>query len=150
MSNGVSLMQQTIHHPEVGDLYYDETLGWFEGSILMNGERVAIQLSAESDAELAPLLERASVEIPALASRIGQAKSFAAQSLIALKNGEWSDAAGPVSEEKFASVLCKASVTLYPDCTTEFVFQDGGLFFGHSVLVSFNEAEGFTDAFIAG
>lgn len=151
LSQSLITMQKIIQCSEVGYLHYDEELGWYEGSVYVSGDEVFIQLSAESNHELESVMSQLSLTMPALAARFSEAKLFAAESLLPLKNGEWQDdAEGPLSENEFAARLRGSSVTFYPDQSVDFVFQDGGLFFGHSVVVSFDHAAGFTSASISG
>lgn len=144
-------MKTEITHPIIGLFKYDESLGWYEGQVSLASENVALYLSAESEAEAESTLSSASSRIPSLEFTLAAAKSYAAEQLLELKNGEWRDEDGStVSCTEFIEKLHTESVTFYPDQNMEVVFKDGGLFFGHVVLVSCDEKEKFTDATIAG
>ncbi len=144
-------MKTEITHPIIGMFKYDESLGWYEGHISIASENVALYLSAESKVEAESILSSASSRMPSLEFTLASAKSYAAEQLIELKNGEWRDEGGStVSCTEFIEKLQTESVTFYPHQNMEIVFKDGGLFFGHVVLVSCDEKEKFTDATIAG
>lgn len=143
-------MQFTISHIDLGTLRYEGDLGWYEGAITVADERVSIYLSAESEAEVGHSLSSAESRWATLPAFIASAKSFAADSLLDLKNGEWCEEDGSqVSRQHFTERLAPESIIFYPEGDIELTLKDGGLFFGHVVLISAT-AKGFTDATIAG
>ena len=143
-------MQATISHASLGTVQYEASLGWYEGTTTIAEELLSFYLSAESETESVHSLSTAESCWPRLPAFVASAKSFAANRLLALKNGEWSDEDGKqVSHQQFVERLATESIVFYPDGDIELTFKDGGLFFGHVVLVAAT-TEGFADATIAG
>lgn len=109
-----------------------------------------LYLAAETEDEANHSLA-AAASLPQLSSYIISAKSFAADSLIELKNGEWRDEGDvKLTHNQFVERLTTESIAFYPDGDVELNFGDGGLFSGHVVLVSGTTKGNFSDATIAG
>ena len=143
-------MQATISHVHLGELHYEAALGWYEGSATVATEQVCLYLSAESEEEVERSLAVAASCWPTLVAFLASAKSFAANNLLDLKNGEWcEDDGAQISHQQFVERLATESILFHPDGTVELTFADGGLFFGHVVTVSAEEGS-FTDANLAG
>ena len=143
-------MQDAISHVDLGELRYDARLGWYEGSATVAAEVVNLYLSAETEEEAMQSLAVAASCFPSLAGFLATAKSFASNTLLHLKNGEWREDDGTqVSHLQFVERLTTESVVFHPDGTVEATFTDGGLFQGHVVTVT-AENGSFVDASIAG
>jgi hypothetical protein len=140
-----------MKHPEFGNFTYDEPLGWYEGRLTDGFGEVALYLSTESENEASSILVSAEPFFKSLDKMIASAKNYAADKLLELRNSGWRGKdSEKFSKDEFVLHLSCFSVTLYPDQSVEIVFRDGGLFFGHVVLVSANTQGQFLDATIAG
>ena len=89
--------------------------------------------------------------IPQLAAAIEAAQAYACQQLLALKNDVWLETGeAPLTTANFMARLTIDAIGMYANRRGEFFLRDGDLFWGHAVLVTWNEAQGFTSADIAG
>ena len=71
--------------------------------------------------------------------------------LLELKNDAWLDEdESEVSAEEFIARMELSSVSIHADGGFEFWFDDGDLFWGHSIMVSGNIQDGLDDAGIHG
>ncbi len=127
----------TFEDRDLGTLTLDRQYGWFEGSGNWLGTSIKLYLSAES--------------IETAKARVGEAKCVfrdakrldaSIRSSIAKKLYKvcqnWSDEAGETvpTRVQFMSRLEFDSITCKPDGGTEFILNDGDLFFGHAIQVS--------------
>lgn len=73
------------------------------------------------------------------------------QELLTLKNESWLEPGErKVSPMEFASRISLEAVSLYPDGSFVFWYDDGDLFWGHSIRVCGSADEGLTDTDVAG
>jgi hypothetical protein len=144
-------MKQALHHPALGRLTFDAELNWYQGKFATGDKSAAFFLSLDECHDEDALFAMASRKIADSVTTIQRAREFSARELLELKNGEWlGDGEAPYTEASFAKKLSLESMVFYPDGTREFTFKDGGLFFGHVVLVSLDENDECVEASIAG
>jgi len=144
-------MNNAVTRPILGALEFDADLNWYQGRLTVGGQDALLYLSLDECQDEQALLAMASEKISDAEISIRMAKEFAARELLELKNGEWlGEGESPFTEERFAEKLLLESMVFYPDRTRELTFRDGGLFFGHVVLVSLDEDDACADASIAG
>lgn len=75
----------------------------------------------------------------------------ATEQLLSLKNGEWlGEKERPMSPDRFGKRLSLIEIAIDAGGTFVFYFDDGDLFFGHTISVRGGLPDGFTDAGIAG
>lgn len=137
--------------PNVGKMTYDRKLNWFSGSKFVFPRKVEITLSPKSEdtpEELYPKLE-------AVAKNLGKlnrsAKRFASDSLLELKNSGWVENwYERVNPLLFKLRMSLNSVSINDDNTFEFWYNDGGLFYGHSIKVFANKENEFINCDIVG
>ena len=80
-----------------------------------------------------------------------RARDLAAEELLSVKNENWvGDDGTPLSREEFKSRMTLESISLNPCSCIQFFFDDGDLFAGHTIIVTFDEEEGETWAEFAG
>jgi hypothetical protein len=78
-------------------------------------------------------------------------EDFAVKELLDLKNGTWlGEDESELTSEEFIARMELSSVWIRSGRKFEFWYDDGGMFFGHSILVSRNLDDGPTDAGIHG
>jgi len=78
-------------------------------------------------------------------------RDFAVAELLDIANAHWRHEAGQqVSADQFKSKVTLESIALYADGSLDFWHHDGGLFGGHSIVISANLAEGPMHTEIAG
>jgi hypothetical protein len=145
-------MNSAVVDPVLGKLVLDRGLNWYEGQLNIEGQGTAhIGISLDDVPIPEEAIQRAGVLVPLILASILQAKEFACARLRSLKNESWLEASEkPVTPEDFVQRLSVESLVVYADQSCEIYFKDGDLFWGHTVLVSWNPEEGFHDAGIAG
>ncbi|HSD83193.1 MAG TPA: DUF2262 domain-containing protein [Anaerolineae bacterium] len=145
-------MEASRVDPVLGSLAFNVELNWYEGRYrtAAHGEvPFAISLDATPSVEAA--LHDARELIPRLAEALAAAQAYACDQLLALKNEVWlEEGEGPVTAADFRARLTIDSIGVYANRKAEFFFRDGGLFWGHTVLLSWSESQGFVSADIAG
>lgn len=119
-----------------GMLTFEPEYQWFGGEAKLGDRAVALHLeSAERERalELIPALREASEELPSLDLA---ARRYAAEQMLELKNDSWLDEdEEELTEEEFAGRMTLESLTLDEDAEWTFWYEDGDLFWGHTVCV---------------
>ena len=145
--------ERTIHDETLGTLTWNSRLDWWEGQAeWAPGRRVGVSLSVEDDdPDAAPTaaIAHAGRVLNSLAELEPEARQLAADELLEIYNEEWNDG-DPLSPDEFVTRLTLEDIGLAADGSAELFYQDGGLFAGHTVLVSLDEAGNLDDADIAG
>lgn len=135
---------QTFRDPVLGTLTAKSPLGW-EGEVRWLGRKCSILLDRLDDITVAHALWRDQRRWT------GDAIRVATEQLVTLKNGEWlGERERPVSPDRFGKKLSLIDIAIEDGGHFVFDFDDGDLFFGHTVVVRGNLSEGFTHADIAG
>jgi hypothetical protein len=141
----------TFEDARFGVFTLDRRLDWFAAKT--NWGTTAVNLALDVDDISAP--EPALVHVRALWG--AQAKwnsrivGYAVGTLLGLKNESWLyDDEKPVSAGEFKRRMTLESITVRPDGSFDFWFDDGDLFLGHSILVRGNMTEGPTGSDIPG
>jgi len=81
----------------------------------------------------------------------GEIRSYMLKELLDLKNGGWlEESEKELTAEDFLRRISLSSVTVYSDGSFEFWYDDGDLFWGHSIMVSGSIEGGLDDAGIHG
>jgi hypothetical protein len=79
-----------------------------------------------------------------------RARHYASESLCDLKNDTWAGDDAPVLASDLAQRLNLEACEIAADGLATLYFADGGLFGGHSIVVSVDVGGGFVDAKLAG
>ncbi|MCL2854646.1 MAG: DUF2262 domain-containing protein [Defluviitaleaceae bacterium] len=137
-----------------GEFAFDRRLGNFEGVVELQGRKIRVYLSTESDIEFLHILCNKSSNFAEKASH------FAATKLLELGNqwqeDDWEEETDfiPLTEEDFIKRISLNAITFFQDeegaCEYCLWFNDGDIFLGHSINVSGNKKNGFTNANIEG
>lgn len=141
----------TFQDSSFGELTLDRRLEWFTGKAVWNGDEVSLNLSAKGREEVEEALATArslwsSQEL--WHRRIGD---FAVLELLRLKNDAWLDEdEAELTADQFKSKMKLETISVYPDGSFEFWHDDGDLFWGHSIQIGGNLAEGPNHADIPG
>ncbi len=145
----------TLHSEEFGDMVLDKELLWFAAEKQWRRKPVRIYLSVENENEDASeglaLLEQFWKK---KANWDKKLRAFAAKELLALAN-DWASSddehPGRVwTEESFAKALKNESFTMHTDGSFEMWYDDGGIFFGHAVVVYGDVQNGANEAKMEG
>lgn len=151
-SYSVELQQPvTFADPQFGRFTLDRRVNWYEATPDWCGSSIRLTISAGAPEEMEKSL--------AVARRLWAEQEdwkrkitdCATKKLLGLKNDNWLDENEPeVSEEGFAHKMALESISVEAGGAFEFWHDDGDLFWGHSILVSGNLADGPKDAGIHG
>lgn len=130
-----------------GKLNYNNATHWYEGNSKWNGERVEVSFSIDENWKIDKGLQVASEIWKEQNIWEKKVKEYAVQKLLKLKNDTWIDEEGKsVNSEEFKKLMRLESVTFESDGSFKFWYNDGDLFWGHSIHVSGKLIKGFTDA----
>jgi len=145
-------MSTVREDPVLGALVFDTRLNWYESTQeTSGGERLKLMVSIDTPEDEELSISNARALLPALLAAIENGKEFASEKLLKLKNESWLEAGeAPLSTSQFISALEIESIVVFSQQLTEFYFKDGELFWGHTVLLSWDPVRGFYDGNIAG
>ncbi len=125
-------------HAVLGALSYDNNLSWWRAQkVPFGGAEVTIYVTAEADVTVdsfdavAAWMERIDTE---------PLKVFAASQLLDLHNDSWRQEEGLLGAAEFAARLTPNTICFSSAEQASVDFNDGGLFWGHSVTVDVDVA----------
>lgn len=119
----------------------------FQGKGKWMDKKIELDFEVDQNGEIELGINTARILLNKQAEWDEKIKSYTAKKLLKLKNENWLDE----DEKKFTSLQFKErmtieSITFYEDGSFEFSFDDGDLFWGHSIQVSGSIQEGLTEA----
>jgi len=136
---------------DFGEFVFRRESGYFEGSVQHGGEDISVLMDAE---EGISVLRFTCDDINGL---IEKASLFAAENLLDVCN-EWQKEAAvgnkvpfvPLTQTDFVARISLWEISI--ENATDYIlwFDDGGIFWGHSITVVGNSADGFMEASIQG
>lgn len=134
-----------------GDLVLDRSIGWFEGQAEWGGKTVSLSFPGAEEESLDDAIKTAESLFSNEANWRERIESYAVKELLDLKNDTWlQEGESKLSAEQFISRMTLNSISILPDGGFEFWYDDGDLFWGHSIMVSGNVKGDLTDAGIHG
>jgi len=148
-----SELQKPVVFPakQFGDLVLDRSIDWFEGETQWNGQTIRITFLAVDDTVSDEDLKIAEALWSDQAGWKKRIAEYIVKELLELKNDAWLDEdESELTAEQFLAAIELTSITISYDGEFEFWYDDGDLFWGHSISVSGNLKEGLTDAGIQG
>lgn len=132
-------------------LRYDETIAAYTGRVDIAGTPVELQLYTDADDVLEPALRRAREVLAEFAKYDRRAQAYAARELLPLKNDLWlEEDEAPVTAAQFQQRMTLEALIFYAEGDVTFYYQDGDLFWGHTIEVGLDAAGDFNRAHIAG
>lgn len=141
--------RMAVTHGRLGDLVYDANVDWWSGKLPFGGHDVDVNVTVPSQLERSAALDRAASAIERL--DCDALKLYAADQLLALHNDTWRDEDDDETDaEGFAARMIPRALTVGEDGSVTAWFDDGDLFWGHSIHVSLDAELRPTDAGIAG
>lgn len=141
----------TYTDPEFGTLTLNRALHCYDGEVVWEGRPARLSLFADDSGNIAGALLAARVLWENQTSWGMKVRNFAVGKLLPLKNESWLDDGEPeLRPEDFLSRMRLESISIRPDGSFEFWHSDGDLFWGHSIQISGNLAEGPKHADIPG
>ena len=140
---------RTLEDQRFGRFRFDERIDTFEAEADWLGTPVKLSLGTNAEGETAVAEAR---RVFADAGRYDSgARHAAVAELLPLKNEGWlEDGEPPLTAQQFSARMRLETVAVEPGPYVQLYFDDGDLFFGHTIIVTFDEANGETWAEIAG
>jgi hypothetical protein len=134
--------------PELGELTFDATIGWWEGRIqLPSGSSFALYVHTPREADHS-VTDAARRAFEKMRGSEEDARRFAATELLPSHNEEWSEGK-PIEPDEFIRRLIPAAIQVWPDGDAEMSFGDDDMFWGHEVGVRYRGGQ-FTEAVVQG
>lgn len=135
-----------IENPGFGDGKID-----FVEWLTIDGRQVKLTICDCEPGEEAKAITLATSVREWLVFGLIEAKHFATDELLNLKNNAWLDVNElPVTKQFFFDRMKLKSVLVYAEGNVELYFDDGSLFGEHDIIVCVNEYREFTEASITG
>lgn len=134
----------------LGTLTWNNDLDEFCSEIMHGKAAVKLRLGAEPD-QLAPVMDRARKITTDLKNYDRKAREYMCRMMLQLKNETWlDDGEQPLTAEQFMSALILSSISFSTSNKVEFFYDDGDIFWGHTVIVDMDAKDEFTDTTLAG
>jgi hypothetical protein len=146
-----SQLQQpvTLEDPTFGIFTLDRRVDQFTAEVVWEETRISLNLSESAQAEDALKTAHTLWE-----DRVGwnrRVRDYAVQELLSDKYDAWlSDDEAKLTPDEFKARMALDSITVYPDGSFDFWYDDGDLFWGHSIQIIGNLSKGPTSAGISG
>lgn len=139
----------TFENPTFGTFTLERVGHWFTAQVVWNEKSISLSLcdsaKVQESLKMAYELWRNQDEWN---SKI---RDYAVQKLLPLKNENWLDEEEvELTPDTFLDRMTLESITVSSDGSFEFWYDDGNLFFGHSIQISGSLSEGLTRADIPG
>jgi len=146
------LRTPVVHRsPRFGDLVLDRRFGVWNGEATFAGSRVRLSLEPASDEAIEAPRAQAEALFASEAEWKRRVDDYAVEQLLELKNESWlRDGESPLSREDFLARMTLRTITVDDEGRFGFWHDDGGLFWGHAILVGGTLADGPDDADIPG
>lgn len=141
----------TVENPWFGTLTLDRSLNWFCGSPTWANEVIGLNLSMDNCDSIEQPLAVAGELWDSETEWNNKIIECAVQYLLPLKNDTWlEEGEAELTADDFKKRISLEAITVYPDGTFEFWYDDGDLFWGHSIMVSGSLVDGLDGAGIHG
>jgi len=132
-------------------LYYNRSFNNWETKIEFNGEAANLILEADNNNSFENSKKFAKQILKNHKKWEKNIQDFAVSKLLKLKNDTWLDEEEEkVSAQEFIDKMKVESVIMFHDGEFEFFYNDGDLFWGHSIQIRGNIKKGLDDADIVG
>jgi hypothetical protein len=130
-----------------GDLVFEPDLDWFMGTTLWNGQEIRIVFPVNqktiNDSALAAAQTLWSEQVQWQQS----IQTYAIYALLGIKNSDWlEDDEDELTAEVFGSRITLETISVATNGEFEFWYNDGDLFWGHSIVVRGNLENGPIEA----
>jgi hypothetical protein len=141
---------RTIHDPMLGRLTWDDQLAWWEGAAeIAPGHSVDLAVASDGPEELPPALETARRVVAWVREHEARCRWHAAEQLLDVYNASW--CRGEMLDARaFMDRMALESVNVSPGGPHELFYNDGDLFWGHTVVVEVDDDGAFGSAYLAG
>ena len=140
-----------VENLRFGVFTLNRSLNWFCGHPTWAGKKIRLNLSMDNCDSIEQPLAVATELWDSEVEWNTKIVEYAVQHLLPLKNDTWlEEDEAELSADHFKKRIALESITVYPDGTFEYWYDDGDLFWGHSIMVSGSLADGLDGAGIHG
>ncbi|MEM9790490.1 MAG: DUF2262 domain-containing protein [Planctomycetota bacterium] len=137
--------------PVLGDLTLNRSINSYEAPVAWLGNEVELSISALNEEIDKRSLQIAHELVEKQSIWHARAIDLAADSLLELKNDSWlEDDEDEVTHDEFIKAMTLESISVFSDKTFAFYFEDGDLFWGHTIEVTGSIDKGPDSANIVG
>ncbi|MBK1792578.1 DUF2262 domain-containing protein [Persicirhabdus sediminis] len=137
----------TVDSRGLGRFTLDRRVGWFEGEARWGLRKIRLNLTPTDVSDPSGVIGRAEELWGQRKTLTRQACEVAASTLLEVKNASWlNEGEQPMSKDKFMRKMKLESITVEEDGSFDFWFEDGDIFWGHSIEVRGDPERGFFDA----
>jgi len=132
-------------------LQYAEQLGCYASTVEIGDLPVTLMFHLDKDDDLKPAVHRAYAILAEFDTYSRRAEAYAVQELLPLKNEHWLKDLGdgeepPLTPEQFTPRMTLEALGFYAEGNVTFYYDDGDLFFGHTIQLRMDAASNFIDA----
>lgn len=140
-----------IEDSVLGKLTLDRTIDIFEcDNSWLEGE-VSFSLSCDEDGSIESILPKSYSILQSAKLWDSKTKEFSAKKLLELKNDTWlGEDESEFTESQFIEKMSLSTISFETDGSMTFWFDDGDLFWGHTISVTVDENDQLIDAEIMG
>jgi len=143
------MQEQTVEDKVFGTLTWNKSLNCWQGQReAMPGCIVSVTVLAE-DTPLATVLNGARPAFQRLRTGETALRQAAADALLSLYNTSWNDDP-PLDSGAFMARMTLTEFAAYEDGGVDISYDDGDLFFGHTITISLDEGGGVENVSING
>jgi len=137
-----------IHDELFGELRWDELVDWYESEVeILGGRKIRISVKVGDDGPHAAI-EQARHDFPTVVANEPTYRKQTAAALINTHNDHWSDG-DKIDIDGFMARMTLESIVFWV-IYTELWYDDGDLFWGHSIYASLDSELRFTEAIFEG
>jgi hypothetical protein len=136
-----------LEYLSLGLLRYNDRYDWYEGQIIFQTLEVSIKLATDDEGNIKSILDRANYVVVHLEIYSENAKDYAVEKLLKLKNEAWLDENEELlTPTQFKNRMILESINISSEGDLNFYYNDGDLFFGHCISITINNSDRFVDA----
>jgi len=137
-----------IHDEMFGELRWDDRVDWYESEVgISGGRRIRVSIKVGDDGPHAAIEQARRDFLTVLANEPSYRKQTAG-ALIDAHNNHWNDG-GKTDIDGFMARMTLESIVFHVICA-ELCYDDGDLFWGHSIYTSLDSELRFTNAIFEG
>lgn len=141
--------EATISDEVLGTLTWDEQYQWYEGHReIAPGHTIELRISAEKGVPDA-WVARARQVYQSVQEHEVAFREAAADALLSLHNNAWNDET-PIDRKTFAGRMSWQGLSIYTGGGVQLNYDDGDLFWGHTIAVTLGEDNTVQDVNIEG
>lgn len=145
-------LEPVFYQDEIwGEFHLDKSVNIFQKNVEWCGEYIRISFDYDDEEKMKEALKTGHVLYEGQTKWMSKILAFACKELLGLKNDLWLDEEeNEITEDQFIKSLKLCDIVLQNDGEFTFWFEDGDLFWGHSIIVEGNINGSLQSADIAG